>query len=108
MRRPITALTAGTLLLLLFASPALDLRTGYSGVGLLPDESPSRQAFDILAAEFSGGLSEPVEVVVDGDPASAEIAAAVAALEERLTADPTFGPAAVETHQAEQLTIVSA
>ncbi|HZA75097.1 MAG TPA: MMPL family transporter [Acidimicrobiales bacterium] len=108
MRRPITALTAGTLLLLLLASPALDLRTGYSGVDLLPDESPSRQAFDILAAEFSGGLSEPVEVVVDGDPASADIAAAVAALEERLTADATFGRAAVETHQAEQLTIVSA
>jgi len=107
MRRPITGLTAGTLLLLLLASPALDLRTGYSGVELLPDESPSRQAFDILAAEFSGGLSEPVEIVIDGDPASARIEGSVGALQERLAEDPSFGQAVVQTHQAERLTILS-
>ena len=108
MRRPITGLILGTLLLLLLAWPTLDLRTGYSGVEVLPDEAPSQQAFGLLEAEFSGGLSEPLEIVIDIDEPSEDVTASVAALQERLAEDPTFGQSAVEVHEAGRLTVVSA
>ena len=58
--------------LLLCALPYLDFEPGLGGASTLPDELESKQAYDILATEFSAGLISPVEIVVEGpldDPA---------------------------------------
>ena len=107
MRRPVTGLVVGTGLLLALAFPTLDLRTGFSGVDLLPDSAPSRQSFDVLAAEFSGGLSEPVEIVVDAEVASAQLEDGIPALLERLAGDVVFGDASVQAFSEQDLVVVS-
>ena len=107
MRRPVISLVAGVLLLLAAASSALDMRTGFSGVSTIPDELPSKQAFDLLAKDFAGGLSSPVKVVVDGDQDAPAVEAGMERIQAALEADGTFGPAQVEVNPARDLALIS-
>jgi RND superfamily putative drug exporter len=108
MRRPVASLAVGVILLLAAASSALDMRTGFSGVTTVPDDLPSKQAFLALAKDFSGGLSSPVEVVVDGDVFSPEVRSGIERLRSAMAADRFFGPSQVETSPAGNLALVSA
>jgi RND superfamily putative drug exporter len=108
MRRPVTNLLIGAGLLLAAAFSYLDINTGFSGVSTLPEKSRSKQAFEVLATEFSGGLNSPVEVVVDGDIDSSEVGSAIAALQESMKADGVFGPARVQPNETNDAAIVSA
>lgn len=105
MRRPVVSLVAGVGVLLLAATQWTAMETGFAGVSNISDRFESKQGFDILSTEFSGGLASPVEVVVDG--ASAD-AAAVSVLVERMAADPFLGQPRVESNDAGDLTLVSA
>ena len=107
MRRPVLSLVVGVGLLLAAASSALDMRTGFSGVSTIPDELPSKQAFDVLAAEFSGGLSSPVKVVVDGDVNSPAVQEGIARLQADLEGDGLFGAAQVEENDQGDLTLIA-
>jgi RND superfamily putative drug exporter len=92
MRRPVVSLTLGAALMIALALPYLSIRTGASGVSTLPDDIEAKQAFVLLEENFSGGLAEPAQVVIDGDIASPEVQTAVTALGEAITADDRFGP----------------
>ena len=107
MRRPVVSLVVGVGILLAAASSALDMRTGFSGVSTIPDELPSKQAFDVLAAEFSGGLSSPVEIVVDGDVDAPAVQDGIRRLRGDLESDGMFGPAELEENDAGDLTLIS-
>ncbi|MGH9150981.1 MAG: MMPL family transporter, partial [Acidimicrobiales bacterium] len=107
MGRPVVSLVVGVGILLAAASSALDMRTGFSGVSTIPDELPSKQAFDVLAAEFSGGLGSPVEIVVDGDVGSAAVEDGIRHLEAALEGDGLFGPVRLEENAAGDLTLLS-
>jgi putative drug exporter of the RND superfamily len=107
MGRPVVSLVVGVGILLAAASSALDMRTGFSGVSTIPDELPSKQAFDVLAAEFSGGLGSPVEIVVDGDVGSAAVEDGIRRLEAALEGDGLFGPVRLEENAAGDLTLLS-
>ena len=107
MRRPVFSLVLGVGLLVAAASSALDMRTGFSGVSTIPDELPSKQAFDLLARDFPGGLSSPVKVVVDGKVGSPEVKAAIDRLEAALEGDRLFGPAEVQVNEAGTLALLS-
>ncbi|MFA4965860.1 MAG: MMPL family transporter, partial [Thermoleophilia bacterium] len=106
MRRPAFALVLGVGVLLLAAYPLIDMKTGVSGVKSLPDGFEAKQAFAVLDRQFSGGLMNPVEVVVDGPAASPQVKAAVQRLSTALAQDPAFGPAQVATGKAGDLTLV--
>jgi energy-coupling factor transporter ATP-binding protein EcfA2 len=67
MAHPVVSLVLGAGILIVASLSYFNIETGFSGVSTMPDDAPSRQAFEILATEFSGGLSSPVQVVVDGD-----------------------------------------
>ncbi|MGZ4762434.1 MAG: MMPL family transporter [Ilumatobacteraceae bacterium] len=108
MKRPVTSLLIGGGLLVAAAIPTFSLRTGFAGVSTLPSSSASRQAFDVLAKEFAGGLSSPVEIVVDGDMASPAVRAGIEQIRAALSADGSFGPSVVETNSAGDLAMVSA
>jgi len=108
MHRPVLSLVLGVGILLAAASSFLDMRTGFSGVTTVPDELSSKQAFLALAKDFSGGLSSPAEVVVDGDASSPAVRSGVDRLQAAMKADGFFGDARVETNQAGDLTLVSA
>jgi RND superfamily putative drug exporter len=106
MRRPVVALVLGAGLLVAAGWSYFDINTGFSGISTLPDDMPSKRAFAVLTTEFSGGVTQPVEIAIDA-PAS-ETAEGVDALERFLSSDEGFGPALVQTNPAESVTLVSA
>ena len=107
MRRPVVSLVVGVTILLAAASSALDMRTGFSGVSTIPDDLPSKQAFDVLARDFAGGLGSPVEIVVDGDVGARPVKDAIARLQASLASDTVFGRAEVQVNDAGDLTLIS-
>jgi RND superfamily putative drug exporter len=108
MARPVISLLAGVVILGSAAGFWTQMRTGISGVTTLPDSFESKKAFQVLAANFSGGLSSPVEVVVDGNTDDPQVQAAIQRLRDRLAGDRMFGPTEVEINQAHDLALISA
>jgi len=66
------------------------IQTGFAGISTLPEDSEARLAFETLQEEFSGGIIEPVEVVLDG-PITPEVVAAAQEFGQIVLADPRFG-----------------
>jgi RND superfamily putative drug exporter len=91
VRRPGVALAAGLLVLLAAAAPVLDLHTGTSGVGSLPDSSLAKAGALALQGSFPDQSSDPAQVVITGDVDSAEVSDQIAALEASVGDDPDFG-----------------
>lgn len=92
MRRPVVSLVLGAGLLIVLALPYFSIHTGTAGVSTLPDDLEAKQAFTLLEENFAGGLTDPAQVVIDGDLASPEIQAAISELEAALATDDRFGP----------------
>jgi uncharacterized membrane protein YdfJ with MMPL/SSD domain len=92
MRRPAVSLLLGAAVMIVLAVPYFSIRTGASGVSTLPDEIEAKQAFVLLERNFSGGLAEPAQVVIDGDIDSPQVQAALRHLQGRIAADERFGP----------------
>jgi RND superfamily putative drug exporter len=94
MRRPVVSLALGSAFMIVLALPYFSIRTGESGVSTLPDDIEAKLAFVLLEENFSGGLAEPAQVVIDGDIGSPKVQTAVRDLQDALTTDPRFGPPA--------------
>jgi len=62
-RRPWLFAIGGTLVLLVMAAPVLGLRLGFSDEGNRPEESTTRQAYDLLSEAFGPGFNGPFFVV---------------------------------------------
>ena len=92
MGRPVASLVVSAGIMLIAASSFTSIDTGLAGVSTLPEDTESARAFQILETEFAGGLTSPVEVVVESEDA----AATMAALQEAMAADGNFGPATVD------------
>src|SRR3954452_13696077 len=108
VRHPWTALAGGVLVLLVAASPVVDLSTGTAGVSSLPDSSHAKQGF--IAAERSfprSAGSDPALVVVPGDARSSSVTSGVQRLEDALAGDARFGRPQVRTSPSGQVTLVS-
>jgi RND superfamily putative drug exporter len=108
MSRPVTSLVLGAGILIAASVAYFDIDTGFSGVSTLPEDSRSRQAFEVLSQEFSGGMNSPVEIVVDGDVASPEIQGAISDLQSTLESDELFGSSQVRLDEAENTAVISA
>jgi putative drug exporter of the RND superfamily len=108
MRRPVVSLLIGAGILLAAAVAYLDINTGFAGVSTLQGDAPSKRAFNVLAAEFSGGMNSPVEIVVDGDVGSRAVKSDIAELRDLLAADKMFGASAIEVDAGESTAVVSA
>jgi putative drug exporter of the RND superfamily len=63
-RHPAPVALAVVVLMLAIASPMLGLRLGLSDGGNYPTSDTSRQAFDLLAANFGQGSNGPLQVAV--------------------------------------------
>ena len=117
MDHPWLSLIASSIVLLFLASFWLRLDAGFSGVTTLPEDTPSREAYELLtAAGIPAGEGTPVEVVIDG-PITPEVEAAMAQLQTAMTefeyerdgaTVPLFAPSSVELGPAGELAIVSA
>ena len=67
-----------------------DINTGINGVDTFPEGAETREAFFVLEEEFSFGLVNPVEIVVDGDISDPGVQEAIGKLEASLVEDPRF------------------
>jgi putative drug exporter of the RND superfamily len=103
MGRPVLSIVFAGGILLLAASSLFSINKGLSGVSTLPDEMESKQAFEILATEFAGGFTSPIEVVVTGS----DIQDTLASLESDVAADGGFGPAIIDALSTDDVAILS-
>ncbi|HKZ90576.1 MAG TPA: MMPL family transporter [Candidatus Limnocylindrales bacterium] len=117
MVRPWASLIVSVGVLLFLGSFYLRLDAGFAGVTTLPDETPSKQAYEMLtAADIPVGEGTPVDVVIDGqitpevETAVADLQAAMAEMQfERDGAlVPLFAPSNVQIADTRDLAVVSA
>lgn len=90
IRFPVVCLVLSTGLLLALAVPALDMKTGFSGIDSLPTESPVRRGFDLMEREFRTGTISQAVVVVDGAVGSPPVSDAINRLRTALAGDTAF------------------
>lgn len=90
MRHPWIAATSSVALLVAMAVPYARINIGSLGLSTFPQHLQSVQAFNILNEEFSAGLIDPAEVVIEGNADSAEVSLAVANLRKAIAEDPDF------------------
>ncbi|MBM4436020.1 MAG: MMPL family transporter [Actinobacteria bacterium] len=64
MRRPLVVFVAVTAVLVALGAPFLHARVSAPDAAVLPVDSPSRRAYDLLQAEFGAGHVAPLFVVV--------------------------------------------
>ena len=71
VRRPGRTLAAGLALLLLLAGPALGMRLGMPGAGVVDSGRSSRDGYDLVTAAFGPGAAAPIFVTAaNGDTAT--------------------------------------
>ncbi|MFM7718239.1 MAG: MMPL family transporter [Actinomycetota bacterium] len=93
MARPVVFLVLSVAVLGGLASQYLQLNRGTSqNISTLPDAFESKAAFLTLQEQFSGGTTQPVDIVVRGDVESAAVQAAIADLQARLAEQPALAP----------------
>ena len=107
MARPVTSLLGAAGILAVAAVPLFGIRTGFSGISTFPNDVQSKQAFTVLSRDFSGGLTSPAQVVVDGQVRSPAVTAAIGRLQADLKADRSFGPSTLTINRAGDLALVS-
>jgi RND superfamily putative drug exporter len=107
MKRPALALVVGISILLLCAYPALDMKTGVSGVSTLPNSFDSKQGFAVLDSQFSVGGVSPVQIVVDGQVNDPAVQSGIKRLTSELAADGSFGPVQTQTAKSGTLALLS-
>lgn len=106
MRHPAVAIALSAGLLLAAASSLFGIRTGFSGVSLLPADVQSKRAFEALAADFLGGLADPAKIVIVGPAAG--LGPTIERLEVALAKDASFGPTQpAQSSEDGSLTLVS-
>jgi len=84
------------------------ISTGISGISGVPDNLRAKQGFIVLQQDFHLGFDAPAIVVVDGDVSAASVQADIAALQAKITSDPTFSGTTVVPHPDKNLTVVYA
>jgi RND superfamily putative drug exporter len=90
VRRPWPVAVAGLLVLLVLAAPVLGMRTWPQDAGSQPTSNTTRQAYDLIEAEYGAGANGPFVVAIDLRAVAADT---LPALVEKLRAEP--GVAAV-------------
>ena len=107
MARPMISVVAVTALLVAAAIPYFDIEVGFAGVSTLPDSFQSKQGFEAVQREFSGGEVYPAEVVIDGDVNSSQVQSAMEKLKATVATDPVFGTSHFEANDQGDLGLLS-
>ncbi len=107
MRRPVLSMVLAAGFLIVAASSVLRIETGFSGVSTVPDSVESKQAFEVLASQFSGGVTSPVEIVVDGTVTSPSVEQGIVHLQALLARDGGLGPSSVQVAVSRDTALIS-
>ncbi len=107
MRRPVVSLILGAGLLIAAAVPYLTINTSTSGVSTFPQDLRVTRGFVALQEEFGASLSNPAQVVTDGDIESEAVQAGIEALRADIAADEGFGLPSLEVNDAGDLALLN-
>jgi RND superfamily putative drug exporter len=88
MGKPVISMLVAVAILGSLVVPFFDLQKGSSGISVLPEEEPTKQAFVVLNEKYGFGSDSPALVVIAGDVGSPIIEQALTKLE-TLMADDT-------------------
>ena len=102
MGKPIISLLLSVGILVALAIPYFGIQTGLAGVTTLPDHFRSNEGFEVLEAEFSGGLMAPIIIVIERPNRALD-------LQDRFEAfsDAIGGMAAIEISPDQQIATIS-
>ena len=107
LRKPVVSLLAAVALLIALALPYATIELGMTGVSQLPSGSSPRTAFEILNEEFSPGLLSPIEIVIDGEPATTPgLNNSIDALAVALDHHPSVASASVQVSNSGAVTLL--
>jgi RND superfamily putative drug exporter len=70
-RRPVLWLGVGAATLLVLAAPVLAMRLGWSSEAHFPEDTSTRQAYELMAEGFGDGFNGPLLITTEGDPGDA-------------------------------------
>jgi putative drug exporter of the RND superfamily len=113
MSNPLVALVLAVGFLLLCAYPYLNFEPGLGGASNLPDKLETKQAYTILATDFSAGLISPVEIVVEAPLDDPSVQQGIAQIRSEIGTAATsdgrslFGPASVTNSDDGRLALIS-
>lgn len=102
MGHPVISLVLSVGILVVMAIPYFDITTGLAGVSTMPDHFRSKEGFDVLDREFSGGLIAPIMLVVDTENADTEFQQRISEF-----AEAVGGAAVIEPSPDGAITLVS-
>lgn len=98
LRRPVVSALLALGILVALALPAFSMQRGTAGIESMPP-GDLRDGYEILASEFSAGMTEPVQIVIQGKN-DAATNAAIDTMIASLANDPAFGAATNRTWNA--------
>ena len=90
LRRPLVSAIGATAILLVLASPALNMRAVLSGTDDLPRDLPVMQVYDEMEESFPGGQIPAVVTIKGEDVTSPAVVASIKDLEQRAIASGRF------------------
>jgi RND superfamily putative drug exporter len=108
MRIPVVSMLVAVAILGALIIPFFDLQKGTSGISVLPEEEPTKQAFELLNSKYGFGSDSPARVVIVGDVDSPPIKQALARLESLMAADPGLRPPEVRVEPEVDLALLDA
>ena len=103
MHRPVVALVGASVVLIVLALPYFfqshpddegrGSKPGLAGIGTLPDDTQTKQAFDALVVHFpDSGIDTPAQLVIQADDVTApEVQTAIGELGDLIADDPSLG-----------------
>ena len=103
MHRPVVALVGASLLLVVLALPYFfqphpdgegrGIKQGLAGIGTLPDDTQTKQAFDALGIHFpDSGIDTPAQLVIQApDVTAPDVQTAIGELGDLIAGDPSLG-----------------
>jgi RND superfamily putative drug exporter len=105
--RPWLAIAGGVVVLLVFASPVIDMRLGQPDDGNQPVEKTQRVAYDLLSEGFGPGSNGPFLIAIDTPRGDPDTSAQLKALEQALRKDPDVAQVAppIPSEDGEMATI---
>ena len=108
MRVPIISMLVAVIILGSLIVPFFDLSKGTSGISMLPDDEPVKQAFQLLNRKYGFGSDSPALVVIYGQVSSDEISEAISKLEGLMDADGSIVKPTIKISEQGALAVLEA
>jgi RND superfamily putative drug exporter len=108
MRKPIISMFVSIAILVMLIVPFFDLAKGTNGISVLPEEEPTKQAFDLLNTKYGFGSDSPALVVISGNVGSEMVAQSIERLEILMREDLGLQDPDVQIDPEVQLAVLTA